>query len=415
MIITQNQYSVLQSTTRRLKVKIELMNENEAIISTLKGLAIDGSIDLSNNNNYRRTASLKMVLNDNNLIPSEKNKLWFNKRIRLWLGLVDFNDETVWFNFGIYAISDVDLNYDTSEKIISVELLDKMAFIDGTLGGTLANEVEILPEGIDVNTALRAVFSSLGKLSMDDIIIDGLNATIPFEITQDPNSTIYDLAKQLVELYMGYEMYFDERGYLRIHKIMDKKNDPYVWDFTTNNLNLNINYTNKLDFSNIKNSIYVWGKKKDDGSQIKWVYRNRYSRDTLTQRNNIINMVLGDICYVNGISYMWNGSTWEELDFNVIPQFNIEKIGEKISAFTENTIFNESQAKLKAEYELWKSSNFGETISFNCVPNYILLPNKKIKLNLPELNIVGDYLIDSVSVPLNIDSTMSVNARKLYY
>lgn len=509
--------------TRFLHIKINLLNDNDIIIDSLEGISIDGSLSIDSESTYRRTGNLTMIIEDD-LIPSPTSKIWFNRRIQILIGLKNYNDSITWFSQGKYAIKSCDLDLDKSDKTISFELLDYMAFLDGTLSGRLSNEIQILAEGITINEALQATFNSLARLSLDEILVNGSTALIPYDIEQEPNSTIYDLAKEILDLYMNYEMFYDENGYLIVHKIQDYKTDPIIWDFSESNMNLVINYTSKLNLDNVNNSIYVWGKLKDTGEQISWIYRNRYDKNSTDQRDVITDQRLGDICHLNneGKSYCWDGgvspttggtiqvtlaptvsgnitftltpttgsvenivvpilntdtvnsvaskitskinlkqdyyascindiitvktnlrvininisfidtdstgvtciivnltggtnASWQLLYFTVVPMFNIDRIGEKIWAYSDDTIYTEDQAKLRSEYELTQHSNFAEEVSFSCVPIYFLSVNRLIRIIVSELGIDGIYKITKISFGLSIDSLMSITCTKMYY
>lgn len=415
-MLSQEQYLALQKPIRNLDIKIELLNQNDMVIDTLEGYALSGNINLQADSTYRRSGSLKMVIHNNNLIPKSDSKIWFNRKIRIHIGLRDWNDEIIWFNQGIFVIQDAQLDKSQSEKTIDLQITDLMGLLDGTLNGNITHEIQIVPEGVTIAEALRATLSSLGKVSIDSLRVNDIDMTVPYEITAKPNGTVYDLATELINLYMDIEFYFDENGYLIIRRIRDRKQDPVLWDFSKDSMNLAINNSRKLHFSNVRNSIQVWGKKHDDGRTIKWRYRNRYARNTIAERNAISNMEIGDICHVinEGVSYVWN-SEWEELGFTLPVEYNIENIGEKIFSFTDEKIFTDEQAMLRAEFELKQRSNLAETISCSCVPVYGLTPNSKIRVHEPDIGIEGDYLVKSVSVPLRYDGTMTFDAEKIYY
>lgn len=415
-MLTQQQYLLLQRPTRYLHIKVELLNQNDVVIDVLQGYVISGNININADSAYRRSGNLKMVIHNNNLIPSPSSKIWFNRKVKIYIGLIDWNDEIVWFNQGQFVIQNAQIDLSSSEKTIELDLTDCIALIDGTLGGNLSHETKIIAQSTTINQALRSVLSSLGKVSIDEIKVDGLDALVPYDITSDPNSTVYDLVKELLDLYMGYEIFYNVDGYLIIQKIKDRKNDPIVWDFTQNSMNLTINYTTKTDFANVRNAFFVWGRKLDTGETIKWVYKNKYVRNTITERNAITGQQTGDICHVlsENKSYVWDNG-WNLLDFTVVPEFSIDKIEERVHVYNDDKIFNIAQAKLRAEYEMKQRSNLAETISLNCVAIYGLDVNQKIRLSIPEIGVDGDYLIKSISLPLDINSTMGIEAVKLYY
>lgn len=419
-MLSQQEYMVLQQPVRYLHIRIEILNENDRVIDSIEGYSISGGLNFDGNSTYRRTGDLEMIIiNQSNVLPANDSNIWFNRKVRIKIGLKNFNDEIIWFNQGIFLIQDADLDLSKDQKTISISLTDLVANLDGTFKGTLSNEVKIINSGVTVSEAIKSTVIQLGKVLINDVRVNGSSATVPFTIEKSPNSSIYDLAKELVDLYMGYEMFFDKNGRFIVRKIKDGKNDPIVWDFSE--MDVTINCIKNIDFSNVKNSIYVWGRKNEDGTQTKWVYRNKYSRQTISDRDSINDMVHGDICHVldNGASYMWDDTlttpTWVELDFNVVPDFNIESIGERKFVYDDSKIFNDNQARLRAEYELKQKSNFAETVSFNCLPLYGLEVNQKIYLKENSIGIDGDYLIKRISMPLSINGQMSIEATKIHY
>lgn len=414
----QKQYVALYRNrlNRHPSVRVNLYNNNNVQVDSLEGITLDGNINISADSTNRRNGSLTMKL-DKTLLPKPENKIWFNKRIGIEIGLLDYNDSVVSYDMGKFLMDEPNLSKSNVEKSIQITLKDYMAMWDGTLGGNLSHEMFIIPQSVAVEQAIISIVQSLSKYSVDGMEVDGSKLLVPKEIRRNPNSTIYDALKDIVELYMGYEMYFDTKGYFRVHKIKDKRFDPIVWDFTEDNMDLAIDSTNAFKFNNVKNSIYVWGRKKDDSSQIKWVYRNRWSRDNYSDLAKLSDKQKGDICFLKNEnkSYMWDGSGWKMLDFIVVPNFNIENIGEKILAYNEDNIFDELQAKLRCEFELTNQSNFAEEIKFNCIPVYLLDVNKKIKIKDNDIGINGDYLITSISHPLGFEGVSSIQAKKIYY
>ena len=53
-----------------------------------------------------------------------------------------------------------------------------------------------------------------------------------------------------------------------------------------------------------------------------------------------------------------------------------------------------------------------ESINFNCIPIYTLEPNNRISIQDDNTKINGEYVINSINIPLTFNGTMSVNATK---
>ena len=421
MNITQQQYNVLMQSTRYLHCRIFVLNDKDAQIAKIEGITVDGNISMSADSSCRRSGKLSMVITDKSLLPDEDSKIWLNKRIQIDLGLMDYKGYIQWFKMGRYAIKEGGITYSKSDKKIDVDLGDYMLFLDGTLSGRLSNQVSIsttVTKGVKINDALQPILTTIGKTSIENIQINGSDAEIPVDINRNPNDTVYDLVKEILDFYMGYEFFVDENGRYIIQKIKDTKYDPIEWDFSEDRMNFSLNYSTKFSFSNISNAVYVWGRKLNNGIQVKWVYRNRWSRNNIAERNLLADKQAGDICLVKDInkSYMWDGSTWNELDFNVVEKFNIERVGREIAwAYNDEKCFTDIQARLRCEYELFQRSNFAEKISFNCIPVYKLEPNKLIKISIPELKIDGIYRIVDIDFGLKHDAESTISAVRVYY
>ncbi len=61
---------------------------------------------------------------------------------------------------------------------------------------------------------------------------------------------------------------------------------------------------------------------------------------------------------------------------------------------------------------LYQYTHLNNTISFTSLPLYYLEPNTRITVEDDPAGIYGDYIIQSISLPLDISSTMTINAYK---
>ena len=62
--------------------------------------------------------------------------------------------------------------------------------------------------------------------------------------------------------------------------------------------------------------------------------------------------------------------------------------------------------------ELYQYTNYNEQVSINVLPIYYLEPNSRITIKDIASGINGDYIIKSINLPLDINSTMSVSCTK---
>lgn len=61
---------------------------------------------------------------------------------------------------------------------------------------------------------------------------------------------------------------------------------------------------------------------------------------------------------------------------------------------------------------LHEYTSYNESISIQTLPIYILEPNTRIEVKDLESNIYGDYMISTISIPLDINGTMSISATR---
>lgn len=61
---------------------------------------------------------------------------------------------------------------------------------------------------------------------------------------------------------------------------------------------------------------------------------------------------------------------------------------------------------------LYQNTNYNESITLQCVPIYHLEPNSRITVNDPESQIYGDYVITTISLPLDVSGTMTISATR---
>ena len=59
---------------------------------------------------------------------------------------------------------------------------------------------------------------------------------------------------------------------------------------------------------------------------------------------------------------------------------------------------------------LHEYTSYNETVQIQTIPMYHLSPNVRIGIYDKDSNIAGDYMINSISVPLAISGTMSISA-----
>lgn len=73
---------------------------------------------------------------------------------------------------------------------------------------------------------------------------------------------------------------------------------------------------------------------------------------------------------------------------------------------TSNSAYN------KVRELLYQNTSYNESITLQAIPIYYLEPNTRITVNDAESGISGDYMISTISLPLDISGTMSISATR---
>ena len=414
----QTKYRVSQLPTRELHIEFNVLNSQNRQIASLVGVATDGDISIDAQSTHRRTGSIEILLNDEKYIPSPLSPIWFNNRCQIQVGITDLDDDIVWFDLGVFAFADVSIDNKHSHSTMSCRLLDYMAFLDGTLGGTISHQVLIEAGQSTIREAIMAILDGDDYVVVSHITTDEqTSALVPYDVETPTNTTKYEILRELVELYSGYEMFINTNGYLVIKEIANTKYDYPVEVFGDGaNFDFTIEAGGTIDFTNVKNEVWVWGYLDDKtGEQAKFRCSNQGS--VLT--HNILKTVNaneGDIYYVESnkkFYILMPSKGWtiiENLPIN--PYLSVTEIGVKKKVVDDNNIVDNQQAYLRSLYELEQSSNMAESISITTIPLYYLDVNDKILINYD--NMQGEYLIQSISFGLGIDSDMSISATKIY-
>jgi len=62
--------------------------------------------------------------------------------------------------------------------------------------------------------------------------------------------------------------------------------------------------------------------------------------------------------------------------------------------------------------ELYQYTTFNEQVSLTTIPIYYLEPNTRITIRDFVTGVYGDFMIKSISMPLDINGTMSISCTK---
>lgn len=372
---TQTDYDLIQMKVRNIKIKVEVLNFNFQTVNSLEGRVTSGSISVDATSDIRRTCSITLVVDRADTMIAPGGELWIDKFIKVYQGVDNPRDNgaTVWWNMGIFLINNPNSVYNSTTRTITFEGLDLMAKLSGRRNGQLPAVTTVIPAESKIANVVKQTITQLG--GFNKYIIEDIGYTVPYDIKKDMGSTIYDLLVELRDLYAGWEMFFDVDGVFHWQQIPDGVNEPVVLDFDQLSQQLIINDSIDVDFENVKNNIIVYGRLLDTGEQVMATRMDSLSDSP----------------------------------------FNISNIGQINYIVDDERIYNNDLARQRANYELFLHARMNDAIVLETVPiPWLNDVNIKIKHTNEIIGIVGEFLIKSLEIPLDVGSNMVINAIKVY-
>ncbi len=179
--------------------------------------------------------------------------------------------ETVYWNF-------CDTNNQKSclpvNKLIGETITEKLTLtqsIEGRYPGTSYNNsltidtteralTDTITQPISWYTTVTDAIKKLGRI--DNYTVECTDFVIPYDLEFSTGTSIYDILKELVNLMINWEIFFDTNGVLHIQPIPTLYEDEILLSGEQLK-SLIISETNKDSFSNIRNITEVWGMSLD--------------------------------------------------------------------------------------------------------------------------------------------------------
>lgn len=188
-----------------------------------------------------------------------------------------------------------------------------------------------------------------------------------------------------------------------------KEEFPKIYDLQTQ--------TWKADIVETPELIHYYLDFIDDGSAL-----SQYSVSNIGRRakvldganekiNCVFEPVIPDVVYVNGSMF----ETPEEYNTFIVRLTNYGQAWTNITSSMYNnltTAIVPNSCFEKIKDLLYQYTNMSDTVSVSSLPIYYIEPNTIISLSAQQAGIEGDYIVQSISLPLDINGTMSMNVYK---
>ena len=463
--ITENQFRNSLQNIQSRYIRLELLNYQFQTVDTIEGVCQNGNINISANSDIRRTGNIELVINNSTFEVSAGGKIWLDKYIKVWIGLMSLiTGEIEYTNCGVYIIDAPSYNFNPSTNTLSLSLLDLMAKLTGIRNGYLPGTPVVLSAGENIR---QTIIDTLALGGFTKYVVEEAPSpgTIPNDLEFDQGSTIYTLLSGLRDIYPNYEMFFDVNGVFYYRPIPSGRGDPVyiddtLWSSIVTEENLDV------DFQNVKNVIEVYGRTHDPAHfststkvssttiQLTIEDITEYTEDmiygfTLTdnpgyvgyklQINNLTKYPIlmsdgttaSDIPAESGEVYycvQFKGTYWNYLghlqsygyaeDDNSQSPFYINgtvgQIRLPLYGGEYENCYSDDLARQRAEYELWLHTNMNNSVQISCVPVPWIDVNILVEYTLQRNNQTNQYIIKSIDFGLAASDSMTINMIQFY-
>jgi len=263
-MVTQKDIELLMQANKELFYRLELLNQDLKVVDYIEGNLISDNISISADSDIRRTYTCEMVVTDNSFVIGKDKKIWFDKRVRPYIGMkLQRTQEMIWYCLGTFLYTNENYNYDATSRQLSLTCEDMMCLLNDSRNGQLNSYTRTIEKGSDARSVVIALLEEMG-INRYYIEFNKNNETIPtYEIpykkTYNAGTTAYTIIKDIVDMYAGTQMYFDLDGTFIISKIPTRADEITVLkDDVLQPLLISEQLTTSL--SSIYNHIIIWGK-----------------------------------------------------------------------------------------------------------------------------------------------------------
>lgn len=313
--IQQSDISILSQSNRTVYLRAELLSNNFKLLKYIDGEIISDDYSVDADSDIRRTYNARFIVLNNSVLSDFTNSVWLDKYVRIFTGLLSQRTgEIQWYPMGIYMLRDISYSYDANSRELTLSCVDMMAKLTGDRNGRVSGLSKKILAGAPIHNAVIDTISQLGNITK--YRIDNGGKVVPYDLEFGADISVYDILKELRDLYPGWEAFFDDDCFI-YQQYPTRISDPIVLDAETISP-LIISERTDLAFNEIKNVIEVWGK----------CLSTDYYTDNVTYNLNTYNATFA------GVSNLTNGLM---LGFKACSD-NIDGASFKVNGFTSYKI-----------------------------------------------------------------------------
>ena len=145
--ITQKDKALVNQRLIDIKIKIDVYDDMGIYIDSIECGLISGTCTIDAASDIRRTANFTLIPSKKiNTLIEENSLIWINRNIIIFIGIYDMREQKyVWYQQGKYLIQSYASTYDATTNELTINCIDWMAKLDGTINGQLSAPITSFP------------------------------------------------------------------------------------------------------------------------------------------------------------------------------------------------------------------------------------------------------------------------------
>lgn len=190
---------------KEVYAKIIALNDNDEVLESIEGRVTQGSINIDGASSVRRTCSLTIAAYELNI----HQYYWgLHTKFRLSVGVRNEIDsrypDIIWFDQGVFIISNFTTSQSISNYTISIQGKDKMCKLNGEMGGVIT--------ALTWNFGSAKVSDRYGNITEERILIKDIISSAVHQFANEPFYKIIindleDMGLELME-YRGKDPFY---------------------------------------------------------------------------------------------------------------------------------------------------------------------------------------------------------------
>lgn len=380
--------------------RLDFLNPNGSVLYTLDNNPLNsksgafiqsGELTVNLQNGMRRTATVTLSNLDGEF-DYNVNKLWFGQQVRLWEGMILPSGADFYISQGVFYVKDPNEVFEPGLKQTTLNLVDKWAYLDGTLFGNLDGTYEV-PLNSNIFNAIQSVLDldrgNGQKVDSSPPVFtnyyNGKTTTLPDGTTVPLTNTPYtyrcdgeegtyaDIILEMNTMLAGWIGY-DANGQLRLDPSQDDILDttkPVQWQFSPNNSTfLGATYT-------VKNS-----------------------------------EVYNDIIIIGESLSKYGQTAGRATNYDPKSDTNVNIIGLKTKRYQQSGYYTQDICESLAAFKLKRESVLKKSVSIKCSQMFHLQENNLVTIERTDKygNPIERHLITGYTRPIAQNGEMVINA-----